>query len=51
MSAVATSNILHGDLAGAAREFYGRAGVNHIGLYHLIFFVFNITDQGWNGMH
>ena len=51
MSAVATTKILYGDLAGAAREFHGRDGAKHIGLYDWIFFVFNITDQRGNGLH
>ena len=51
MSTVVTFKILHGDLAGATREFYGRDGAKHIGLYDWIFFVFNITNQRGNGMH
>ena len=51
MRAVATSKILPGDLAGAAREFDYRDDAKHIGLYDWIFFVFSITDQCGNGMN
>ena len=51
ISAVATSKILYGNLAGAVCEFHGRDGAKHIRLYDWIIVMFNITNPRGNGMH